>query len=466
MMASSGRDAGARPFDDGAFDAAALIDRTRLGAFQIRVLILCFLAAVVEGFDQQLPAVAGPPMLRTLGEPIDRIGPLYSAGLLGFVLGGLLLGPLGDRIGRKWLLVGSLLAFGAGTLVIPWLGSFDSILLARLLSGFAFGGASISFVAMPAEFAPLHLRGRVVALIWAGIPVGGTIGSLSGNAFIEAYGWQSLFWIGGGFPFLLGLILALWLPESVGYLIVRGRDPGRIARILKKIAPAAPVGADTRFVGHAVSARRVPIGMLFAGGRGRGTYLIWTALFLAYLIINLMVAWTPALLLQSGTTMGVAALGLAAFNACGLIGIFVYSLLVDRSAAAGLVALGFLIGAVTVVLYAILPVSTAVSFAAIALIGISIGGAGTALIAVAASFYPTAIRSTGVGWSLAFARIGSICGPLLGSLFYMLDMNLRMILLTIAVPALLTAGAMLLFGRAARRLAANGAPADPSTAAR
>lgn len=449
-MASSGRGTGARSFDAGAFDAAALIDQTPLGAFQIRVLILCFLAAVVEGFDQQLPAVAGPPMLGSLGEPIDRIGPLYSAGLLGFVLGGLLLGPLGDRIGRKWLLVGSLLAFGAGTLVIPWLGSFDAILLARLLSGFAFGGASISFVAMPAEYAPLHLRGRVVALIWAGIPVGGTIGSLSGNAFIEAYGWQSLFWIGGGFPFLLGLILALWLPESVGYLIVRGRNPGRIARILKKIAPAAPVSADTRFVGHAVSARRVPIDMLFAAGRGRGTYLI----------INLMVAWTPSLLLQSGTTMGVAALGLAAFNACGLIGIFVYSLLVDRSAAAGLVALGFLIGAVTVVLYAILPVSTAVSFAAIALIGISIGGAGTALIAVAASFYPTAIRSTGVGWSLAFARIGSICGPLLGSLFYLFGMNLRMILLTIAVPALLTAGAMLLFGRAARRLAANAAPPD------
>lgn len=449
-MASSGRGTGARSFDAGAFDAAALIDQTPLGAFQIRVLILCFLAAVVEGFDQQLPAVAGPPMLGSLGEPIDRIGPLYSAGLLGFVLGGLLLGPLGDRIGRKWLLVGSLLAFGAGTLVIPWLGSFDAILLARLLSGFAFGGASISFVAMPAEYAPLHLRGRVVALIWAGIPVGGTVGSLSGNAFIEAYGWQSLFWIGGGFPFLLGLILALWLPESVGYLIVRGRNPGRIARILKKIAPAAPVSADTRFVGHAVSARRVPIDMLFAAGRGRGTYLI----------INLMVAWTPSLLLQSGTTMGVAALGLAAFNACGLIGIFVYSLLVDRSAAAGLVALGFLIGAVTVVLYAILPVSTAVSFAAIALIGISIGGAGTALIAVAASFYPTAIRSTGVGWSLAFARIGSICGPLLGSLFYLFGMNLRMILLTIAVPALLTAGAMLLFGRAARRLAANAAPPD------
>ncbi|MDB5698996.1 MAG: pcaK [Alphaproteobacteria bacterium] len=438
-----------------AFDAGAVITRTRIGAYQIRILILCFLAAVVEGFDQQLPAIAGPRMLRALGEPIDRIGPLYSAGLLGFVLGGLLLGPLGDRIGRKWLLVGSLLGFGAGTLTIPWLDSFNDILIARLLSGFAFGGASISFVAMPAEYVPLHLRGRVVALIWAGIPVGGTIGSLSGKAFIEAYDWQSLFWIGGGFPFLLAIVLACWLPESIGYLIVRGRDPARIARILKRIAPAAPVNSQTRFIGHADSAERVPIGMLFAEGRAKGTYLIWTALFLAYLIINLMVAWTPALLQQAGTTMGTAALGLAAFNACGLIGILLYSLLVDRRGAPALIASGFVIGAATVLLYALLPVTIFGGFVAIALIGISIGGAGTALIAVAASFYPTAIRSTGVGWSLAFARIGSICGPLLGSLFFMVGMNLRMIFLTIAVPALLTAGAMLLFGRAARALAAD-----------
>lgn len=442
-----------------------LIDEAPFGAFQSRIIVICLLACVIEGFDQQALAVAGPLLLPQLGEPLGRLGPLYSIGLLSFVIGGATLGPLGDRIGRKWLLVCSLVTFGLATLVIPTLTTLTQVMIARFVTGLAFGGAAVAFIAIPVEYVPTRMRERVVALTWAGLPIGGMTASLLGNALIESHGWQILFVGGGLFPLLLAAIAAIWLPESVGFLVARGRDPATIARLLRKVSPNADLSGQ-RFDAPPPAPAAVPVKELFAERRTGGNLLLWFGLLLAYMIINLIVAWTPTLLNQAGAPIGLASLGLAAFNAVSLIAVFTLGYVLDRRHAHAVLAGCFVLAAVVMVAFALIPSSTAAVFAIIALIGFLIGGGATGLVAIASNYYPTAIRGTGIGWSLGFARIGSIIGPLLGTLFLALGFTIDLFFAAMALPALLIAATLILFERlqAARRrkIASLAAPAAAS----
>lgn len=423
-----------------------LIDSAPIGAFQLRIILFCLLAAVIEGFDQQVLAIAGPLLLTELGQDLGGMGPLYSIGLLSFVVGGMVLGPLGDRIGRKWLLVVSLVAFGLATLVVPVLATIEQVMVARFVTGFAFGGAASSFIALPVEYVPTRMRGRIVAIIWAGMPIGGLLSSLSGSALLDSHGWRTLFVIGGIFPLLLAAVLIVWLPESIGFLAASGRNSAKIVALLRKIVPQVEDGKLTSFRSRGPEPR-VPIRQLFADGRGVGSGVIWFALFLAYMIINLLVAWTPTLVSEAGVPMRIASLSLAVFNGSSLFAIFAFSYALDGRHVHSIVGACFVAAAGVVILFAVLPVSAAATMVTVALIGILIGGGATGLVAIAALYYPTALRSTGVGWSLAFARIGSICGPLIGSLFFSWDLQIGRFFASTALPSLLIAATVFLFAR-------------------
>lgn len=423
-----------------------LIDSTPIGAFQLRIILFCLLAAVIEGFDQQVLAIAGPLLLKELGQSLGSMGPLYSIGLLSFVVGGVVLGPLGDRIGRKWLLVVSLIAFGLATLVVPVLVTIEQVMVARFVTGFAFGGAASSFIALPVEYVPTRMRGRIVAIIWAGLPIGGLVSSLSGNALLDSHGWRTLFVIGGIFPLLLAAVLSVWLPESIGFLTAQGRNAARIMALLKKIVPQAD-GVDLSLFRTPGSEPMVSLRQLFAEGRGIGSGVIWFALFLAYMIINLLVAWTPTLVSEAGVPMRTASLSLAVFNGVSLFAIFAVSYALDGRHAHSIIGGCFVAAAAVVIIFAAVPVSAAATMVTVALIGILVGGGATGLVAIAALYYPTALRSTGVGWSLAFARIGSICGPLIGSMFFSWDLPIGRFFAATALPSLLIAATVFLFAR-------------------
>ena len=415
-------------------DGREVIDSAPIGLFQIRIIVLCLLAAVIEGFDHQVIAVAGPILLKNLGLGLGNMGPLYSVGLVAAIIGGSLLGPLGDRFGRKWLLVVSLMTFGLATLIIPWLTTLPQVLIARFVSGFAFGGAAVAFIAIPVEYVATRLRERVVAIIWAGLPIGGVSSSLAGHALIEDHGWHILFVIGGVFPLVLALLITVGLPESVSYLIARGQHPAKVEKLLRKISPNAVFEGQTVPSGNSGRAM-VPLRTLFTQGRALGSALIWFSLFLAYTIINLIVAWTPALLSEAGASMATAALGLAVFNAVSLVAGVSIGFVLHRPNANWILAACFVLAAAVIISSAAVPLSTGRTFVIVGLIGLLVGGGATGLVAIASTYYPTALRATGIGWSLGFARIGSICGPLIGSLFFVLGMTIDLFFASIAVPA-------------------------------
>ncbi len=393
-------------------DVFELIDSRGLGGRQILTIVLCGLVALLDGLDLQAIGLAAPIMSGALHIPRETFGTVFSAALAGLAIGSFALGPVADRIGRKWVLVGATLCFGVFTLMTATVTGLGELLVYRFLAGLGLGGAMPSFISLTSEYCPRRMRATVVSLIWAGFPLGGVVGGLIGSWIIPAYGWPSIFVFGGTVPIAVSLLLIVLLPESVGFLLASGAPAARVSAALSRILPPGTVPPGTRFVHPAARATGVPLAQLFQSGRAPGTALLWVAFFSAFLVLVTHSAWSPILLRGEGMDIATIALTMATFNFGSVIG----------SGAAGWLVLR--LGAM-----AVLPVTcvlAGVSYAAIgyaapdqtevvlaqAAFGLTLGCASSGLIALAAIYYPTAIRSTGVGWSMGMGRFGSFVGPL------------------------------------------------------
>ena len=152
---------------------------------------------MLDGLDLQSIGLAAPAMIAQLHIAPQVFGLVFSAALAGLALGAFLLGPLADRVGRKRVLVGATFCFGVFTLATAYADDLPELLACRFLTGLGLGGAMPSFISLASEYVPKARRAAVVSLLWAGFPLGGVIGGVLGSWIIPAYGWQSIFLVGG-----------------------------------------------------------------------------------------------------------------------------------------------------------------------------------------------------------------------------------------------------------------------------
>ena len=190
-----------------------LIDQRPLTELQIRVVFLCALMIFLDGADTIMLGLVAPSIAATLSVSPSSFGPVFGISQAGILLGVLTFGPLGDRFGRKRLVIGATLLFAILTLATVWIKSFDQLLVLRFLTGLGLGGLAPNAVALTSEFAPKRLRSAFVALQWSAFPLGGVAIALLGSVLIAPLGWQSLFLIGSIVPLLLVVALIFALPE-------------------------------------------------------------------------------------------------------------------------------------------------------------------------------------------------------------------------------------------------------------
>src|ERR1700712_1215297 len=231
-------------------DVADFIEQQPVGRFQIGLLLTCAAVLFLDGFDTQAIGFVAPALAKEWGLTRSALGPVFSAGLFGLMLGALLFGPLADRIGRKKIIVLSTLAFGLGALVTAFVQDVNSLLAIRFLTGLGLGGAMPNAIAMTSEFNPRRRRATMVMIMFCGFSVGAALGGLLAAALIPQFGWRSVFVVGGVAPLLLVPILALRLPESVRFLALTGRANARVAQLLKSINPKAVFAPAAQFVVH------------------------------------------------------------------------------------------------------------------------------------------------------------------------------------------------------------------------
>ena len=423
-----------------ALTVSELIDQRPLSTLQWIVLALCTAVVVLDGFDVQAAAFTGPAIAAAWGIERNSLGPVFAAGLAGMAVGALLIGPVGDRYGRRPAILISVFAFGTFTLLTAWAKDYNQLLILRLLTGFGLGGALPNATALMAEYAPQRRRNLCVAVMFLGIPLGGLLGGLLAAQILPLWGWQSVFIVGGVAP--LCLLPLLWhsLPESLAYLVRLGAAGAPTARgLLQRIDPradpallAAPPEAE---------AQGSPVGELFRPGYAADTLKLWAAFFTNLIAVYFLISWVPTLLVEAGFEPGQAALGSVALNLGGAVGPLLLAAVSARYGTRWAIPASLLLAAVSVAMTGQVAHSRGLLFTLIFLCGFFTFGAQISLNSLAAYIYPTHARSTGVGWALGIGRIGSILGPVVGGMLLQLALGLPTYFLAFSTLLIAAAGA-------------------------
>ncbi|MEL0083130.1 MAG: MFS transporter, partial [Gammaproteobacteria bacterium] len=380
------------------------------------VMLFCTLVVVLDGFDVQAIAFTAPQIGADLGIPRHDFGTLFSAGLIGMALGALLVGPMGDRWGRKWAIIGCLLAFGSFTLATAWAGSYTELLVLRLLTGIGLGGALPNATALMSEYANRRWRNIAISIIFLGIPIGGVVGSLIAGKLMPIWGWQSVFIIGGVLPIATAFLLLWLMPESIRFLATRPGRGEQIAATLNRVHPEGQYHAGQLFQIEQPPSESGPVGQLFAPGYGRDTLLLWAAFFTNLIVVYFLISWTPTLLANLSDDPSSGVRGALILNIGGAVGPLLTAWMISRYGSRWMLPLIFVMGPLVII--AIGQVSHSRTFVTVGIFmaGFFTFGAQIGMNALAASIYPTASRATGVGWALGIGRWGSILGPVIGGL--------------------------------------------------
>jgi AAHS family 4-hydroxybenzoate transporter-like MFS transporter len=423
-----------------------LVDTTRLRPFHLWLISWCLLAMMADGFDLLNASVAGPALIKEWGISRASLGPVFSASLVGFLVGAPFFGYLGDRFGRRVAIIFSLIFVGVTTLACAWATNLQELLWLRFLSGLGLGGVLPNVIALNAEFAPKRLRATVLVVMSTGITLGAAVPGIVGVTLMPTYGWPVIFILGGIVPLVVGLCLIFAIPDSIKFMVLRGGRDEAVARLARKLDPALTIEPGTRFFldkeDGSAKTRGSPVA-LFRHGWAQVTLLVWLIFVLNLMANNLMNAWLPMIVESSGHSAAQGAYAGSLYQLGGAIGGLCIGILIDRFGLKVLVAVFSL--AVPVLAFTGTPGLSDFLLLAMAFFsGCVVTGMQSALNAGAGLIYPTALRANGVGYALGVGRVGSISGPLIGSLLTRLEMPPAMFFYVTAIGPLLCAGCCVL----------------------
>src|SRR5215471_144737 len=432
-------------------DLREFIDRQPLSRFQISVAVLCSAIAFMDGFDAQSMGYVAPALIASLHVTRIALGPLISIGLVGMMIGALTFGVLADRLGRKPVLVTCILMFGALSLITATARSLDTLRIFRLLTGFGLGGAMPNTIALTSEYVPKRLRATAVMTMFCGFSIGAAAGGFIAAALISRFGWQAVFVVGGSIPLLISIIAIAFLPESIRFLLLKGGHQKKVEQYLARISPRMRI-YDEISAGEEPAVQKFAVRELFAESRAGITLLLWVMFFMTLLNLYFLQNWLPTVMSDAGIKVETAIMITTLFQIAGVVGTILLGRLMDRhnKSAFKILAAAYFGAAVSIFLIGEAGVSLAMLMCTVAAAGFCVVGGQTASNALAADFYPTSIRSTGIGWCLGIGRIGGIIGPITAGVLLSFGGGPRRVFWVAAIPALIGTVAAFAVGRLQR----------------
>ncbi|CAM4359291.1 4-hydroxybenzoate transporter [Bordetella tumbae] len=393
----------------------ALIDQERVSAFQWRVLILCFLIALFDGFDTQAMAFTGPAILAAFNLQSGELAPILTAGIVGMAIGAMSLGLIGDRIGRRPAAMLGVAVFAIATLLTAAATETWHILALRFIAGLGMGGCTPIVLALAAEYVPARLRGTVITGVLLGLPAGAMLGGLLAARMLPVIGWEGIFIVGGVAPLILLVALVALLPESLQFKAMRGDAAGQdyVGRILAKIT-RQPLVSGAKFSVPEDAKVRASVKALFSNGYARKTLAIWTVYLLNWVAWFMLLSWLPTVLKAAGLPADQAPMGTFAVNLVFIICAIPLSAVMPRVSTRSLLIVLFVLGIVVALGLGYAGTNWTLVFILVGAAGLGIGGQQLALNYLVIGAYPTALRATATGWSIGIGRAGAIIGSAIG----------------------------------------------------
>ncbi|MGD7003651.1 MFS transporter [Corynebacterium halotolerans] len=417
---------------------ARVVNQAKITPFHKRVFALCTLLMIVDGYDMISYGSVVQTLILEWGMTPQQGGYLGAAALVGMLIGGMFVAPLADRFGRKNLLLGCLIGSATFSLACALAFNFETLFIARTLVGISLGAMVPNFVAMTGEFAPQRLRSFAVCFVCSVYSIGGIIAGLLGMFLIPNFGWHSVFWVSVSFIVLAPVVWKL-MPESPMFL---SKLPARrtefesvISRISPETNPRAVIAVEEP------KQQSAPFIEIFRRGNGSNTLLIWVVFLMTMLLSYGLNTWLPTLMASAGYSLGGGLFNLVVLNIGGFLGAVLGGYLADRFRIKNVILAYFVVATLSLASLALTQNNLIVNLLLV-LAGATTVGTLSVIHALAAEYYPSAMRSTGIGWAAGIGRLGAIAGPVLGGALLGLALPFSQNFLAVAIPGVIGAIAM------------------------
>jgi AAHS family 4-hydroxybenzoate transporter-like MFS transporter len=415
-----------------------LVDGQRIRLGSIIFIVLAALAMASDGYDLASLGYIAPELLKQWHLAPTALVPAFSAGIIGMMIGGPLLGVLGDRYGRKPMIIAGLTTIAVLDLIMTQVRGTGDLVGLRFFVGLMVGGVFPNAAALIAEITPRPIRGRVLVIVSLGVVIGIASPGLVANRLVPTFGWPAILVVGSMAQLVVAGAVALLMPESIKYLVERGGRDAQALRLARRLRPDLTIGEGSRFAAPAlIPAKHGSMRALFAGSLVLVTPMLWICQGANQMANFFSLTWLPTLLQAGGASTSSAGATASLFSIGGLGAGIVLLLIIDRLGVLPLIAM-FLVGVPRVASMATTALSPTGHALVIAGAGFCVTGIQCGLTALLGLLYPTTIRSVGTGWTQAAGRVGGLAAPLVGGL--LLGLHIPMSKLPFAPAALLLVG--------------------------
>ncbi|CAB3393557.1 MFS transporter [Kyrpidia spormannii] len=392
----------------------ALVDVPR--SLTTRVVLICWLAIFFEGYDLAVYGAVLPAILTDSSFPLTAVqaGAIGSYAVFGMCLGAIFLGSSADYLGRKKMLIASMLFYAVGMVWSALAPNTAMLGASRFVAGLGLGGVLPTTSALTVEYSHPARRSLTAALMYTGYPLGGAAAACLALWLLPVIGWRGLFWL-GGLAFLLIPFAVGWMPESLRFLLDNERKEAARALILKyrlqvdrELAPLKPEPRSE------LSKRSLSV--IFSSGRwAAALVLFWLAYFMDLLMTYGLNTWLPQMMHQAGYSLGSSLAFMLILNVSAAAGGLIEGLAADRLGSKWVSVASFALAAVAIILM-VVKWPVAIVYVLAALAGIGVIGTAILVNAYITKYFPVNARGTAFGLALGFGRAGAIGGPLIGGL--------------------------------------------------
>jgi AAHS family 4-hydroxybenzoate transporter-like MFS transporter len=423
-------------------DVQRFIDEHPFGRFQRLIFFMCFVIVLLDGFDTAAIGFIAPSLLTQWHLAKPDLAPVLSAALFGLAFGALVCGPLSDRVGRRSLMVGSVFLFGVACVASAFSTNIGELTVLRFMTGIGLGAAMANAVTMMDEFCPTGRRATVTSLMCCGFPLGAALGGLLAAWLVPHAGWRSVLMLGGVTPILHGVLLWLKMPESVRFMVANGKPVERVRAVLLRISDQAIHVRAFVLTESAPTTGNSGLGLVLSRSYIVGSLMLWLAAFMGLVIIYALINWMPILLRDAGLTLRSATL-ISALFPLGGVGAVLCGALMDRFNANLVIAACYALAAISLFCIGETAENMGLLVPIVLVSGVLVNTAQASMNALAAGFYPTEGRGTGVASMLGMARFGGIAGSFLVAGLVRWHFTLVGVFATIAVAGVLSCIALL-----------------------
>ncbi|QIB64981.1 MFS transporter [Kineobactrum salinum] len=404
---------------------------------QYLVITIALILNMLDGFDVTSMAFTVHSIGEDLSIAPDKLGIVFSTALAGMVIGAMFIAPISDRIGRRSMVLGSILAIGLSMLATAFVESLWQLIILRLITGLGVGGMLASLATISAEYTPERYRSFAVVTVTAGYPLGATLGGFVAAPLMAEYGWQSVFVAGGIATLAMTVAVYLLIPESLQFIVVR-RPPNalrKVNRILQRLN--SPALAALPEIDSGESPPNANVFSLLTNEWRSKTIILWLTFFFCFITLYFLLSWIPKLVVNAGMSVSDGVYASMVLNGGAVIGILSLGWLAEHFGLSRIIAVFLFASGVIMSVFAI---TNGIDYLLIYLfaIGYLLQGGFVGLYAAAAKLYPAEIRTTGVGWGIGLGRLGAVAGPYFGGVLIAQGVSLESNFIIFSIPMVIS----------------------------